>query len=1132
MNLPPMLEVSTRAAADEEHAAAAASPVLADASAALSPSDEPAADASPPSVLERAEGGSDGAVPADGGVDGDASGSSDGESVVDLSAGDSPVDDCADGAAASGAGAAAGGDAPDTTGPATGAAASAAAAADDAPDAGGWAERLWQMYEGVDRDQIAVILTLTDNDVSEAMELLEENGAKPRPHSDGSSGPGPDGAQGESDGAHEAVSSTAPTAPAALSSSTASTASAPSTMLGIVEAVPVEAPTDAVDTAPAPVSTAAVAEPKSRKVLSVRAKAVAPPANQEEPPPQAEEKPATDRGRRASSSSASSASSPPPARPSTRGSSSAATYSTRPKKAARQATKKSPRKAAGSASSNYRGVCRNSSGTRWQVECYGKYIGTYDDEVEAAKAYDAVAKEKIGAKALLNFPSAAAATAAASTTESKRRTNEQQQLVPPQPSSDEVTDVPPEMLGKRIVALFMIKNKPVWYGCLITNVPEPHHQAWPFLQVKVDDGDKQQVLIRQSNMVKDSTAVAANPSATSPCGGVWYYEAEGEWRDDSVFFVERIVDKRRGAAGQLEYHVKWWNYPDEENTWEPDKNCLEDSAVAVKEFESSQSQVEWGIEERAGLRSLLLASAAAARGKAAVAAAKKAKAKASSAKAKGKGKAAAAAASGDEDEEDEGEDEEGRKAEWERIAQELQQQQQQRRERQQGRGQERSAHSCELEAWRMRHDPAWQEISAGCPWVIADGNDNEQYSQDDDGSARVSVKREGGTSDYRGVCRTSSGTRWQVQFKSSGGARHWVGTYDDEVEAAKAYDAVAKEKLGAKAQLNFPTAAAAAAAAAESKKKKRKSPTQQQRQEGEASAAAAQHNPPPKKPKPAPPPPNPPVLKPVGFRVLKSWSDLRPPCQRLSTAELTTEAKSVLAKKSKENADGLKWMNPAYREKVGAEAVLAALGNPRLLEQQVGVGKITDTEHPCMRESIDAGRDGLPAYLAFPKQALGAWCVVGEYTGHVRLETTVQEMEEKRAEQPDPAASSGGGGGGGDGGEGDDKANEDENEAMAAALRGSIPMAYNYVYQGTSRWNDGRSTLTVDAFSSGNELRYVRTTNTCSLVLVVSSSDVTCYLTKRHDHLPSQAQDKRKESFVGAKTDACFAFPPAGERLP
>lgn len=28
-------------------------------------------------------------------------------------------------------------------------------------------------------------------------------------------------------------------------------------------------------------------------------------------------------------------------------------------------------------------------------------------------------------------------------------------------------------------------------------------------------------------------------------------------------------------------------------------------------------------------------------------------------------------------------------------------------------------------------------------------------------------------------------------------------------------------------------------------------------------------------------------------------------------------------------------------------------------------------------------------------------------------------------------------------------------------------------YQRTARWDNGRSTLTVDAFSSGNELRYV-----------------------------------------------------------
>ena len=43
--------------------------------------------------------------------------------------------------------------------------------------------------------------------------------------------------------------------------------------------------------------------------------------------------------------------------------------------------------------------------------------------------------------------------------------------------------------------------------------------------------------------------IAANPKVHAPCGGVWYREAEGAWRDDSVFLVERILDKRLGAAG-------------------------------------------------------------------------------------------------------------------------------------------------------------------------------------------------------------------------------------------------------------------------------------------------------------------------------------------------------------------------------------------------------------------------------------------------------------------------------------------------------------------------------------------------------------------------------------------------------
>jgi hypothetical protein len=146
------------------------------------------------------------------------------------------------------------------------------------------------------------------------------------------------------------------------------------------------------------------------------------------------------------------------------------------------------------------------------------------------------------------------------------------------------------MLGKRVVCLFIIKSKPIWYGGLVTNVPEPHHQRWPFVTVKVDDGDKQLVLIRESNMVQEEqlATVTANPKEHSPCRGVWYFEPEGGWRDESVFFVERILDKRRGDGGQIQYLVKWWSYAEDESTWEPDKNCMEDSAVAVKEFEAAQ----------------------------------------------------------------------------------------------------------------------------------------------------------------------------------------------------------------------------------------------------------------------------------------------------------------------------------------------------------------------------------------------------------------------------------------------------------------------------------------------------------------------------------------------------------------
>ena len=500
----------------------------------------------------------------------------------------------------------------------------------------------------------------------------------------------------------------------------------------------------------------------------------------------------------------------------------------------------------------------------------------------------------------------------------------------------------------------------------------------------MDDGDKQQILVRDSNMVKDTTVVVADPYQPAPCRGVWYLEPEGYWRDDSVFFVERIVSKRRGAGGQLEYFVKWWNYEADENTWEPEKNCTEDSQQAVKTFKSTQE--EWGMVERQALRTLLLAPAP------------------------GVAKGVDA------------ESEAGRRGQWEKIAKEL------RKET----ASERSANECELEAWKNRHDTntatAWHGMTVA--WVVKDDDnatteDEAESDSDQGGGAK--------TSRFRGVCRWSGDTKWQVECGTESGDRY-VGSYDDEIEAAQAYDTAAAKRYGDSAKLNFPNGAAGSkrkpvsgrsAAAAAGKKKRKKEPPKKN----------------PKKERPPPPPPPP---KQRGFTIVKGWKDLQPSCERLASAELTAEAKAVLAKKSKETKGGeLKWMNNTHKDKIGEEAVLAALSNPKLLQQQVGLGQITDEEHPCMRESIDAGRETeSPPYLGYAKRALGANVVVGEYTGFVKLESTVQEMEERRGvESTEPV---------------DD-----------------IPMAYNYMYQGTARWDHGSSQLTVDAFSSGNELRYV-----------------------------------------------------------
>ena len=54
--------------------------------------------------------------------------------------------------------------------------------------------------------------------------------------------------------------------------------------------------------------------------------------------------------------------------------------------------------------SQYRGVSWHKQISRWTVHIGGTYIGTFTDEIEAAKAYDIEAQKRHGKFARLNFP--------------------------------------------------------------------------------------------------------------------------------------------------------------------------------------------------------------------------------------------------------------------------------------------------------------------------------------------------------------------------------------------------------------------------------------------------------------------------------------------------------------------------------------------------------------------------------------------------------------------------------------------------------------------------------------------------------------------------------------------------------